>query len=152
MTAILEGVVLSRLYLSAFMFKIPKKSQYGLRVMAYLSSRYKKQGIFNIKEIAEHENIPFDYLEKIMERLREGKLLKSKKGMNGGYFLSKSPKEIKVKDIIDALEENLSLVTCLDKNTLCGNKSKCVARFVWQKLQNSLDNTLNSIKLTDIAK
>lgn len=130
--------------------KISTKSQYGLRAMAYLSEVGK---ISPLKTIAKKEDISFDYLEKIMTKLEKAGFIGAKKGSQGGYFLTKKPKEIKVGDIIKVLEGGISPVKCLSKNGYpCPRQKICKTRKVWKKLKDSLDSTLNSITLADISK
>ena len=71
--------------------------------MVYLAKKDGKE-FFSLKDISEKEGIPFDFLEKIMSLLEKEKLVKSKKGVLGGYVLAKTPKKITAKDIVAVLE------------------------------------------------
>ena len=82
--------------------KISKKTQYGLRAMIFLARG--KGKVFSLKEISEKEKIPYDFLEKIILRLKNAGFLKAKKGPIGGYYLSRAPEKIKVGKIIEVLE------------------------------------------------
>jgi len=128
------------------MIKISKKSQYGLRAMVCLAMHYRKKQVCSTKLISEIEGIPFDFLEKIISQLEKAKLVKGKKGVQGGYILSISPKKISVNDVVSVLEENKKPVNC----ALCVRIKKCSAKNVWAKLNDSLNKTLNSIKLSDL--
>jgi len=128
------------------MFKISKKSQYGLRAMVCIASFSGKNQICSTKMISEKEIIPFDFLEKIISKLEKAGLVKSKKGIQGGYFLAKPAKKISVEDIVSALEGKNPLVDC----AICGRAKKCVSKNVWGKIEKSLDKTLNSIKLSKL--
>ncbi len=131
--------------------KISTKSQYGLRAMSYLTEKNEKGKVSSLNEIAEAENIPADYLEKIMGNLRESNLVESKKGAGGGYTLARKPKKISVKDIIDAVGEMEGLVECLKEGKRnCKYEKHCVVKVVWEKLEKSLYSTLESIKLSDL--
>jgi len=88
------------------------------------------------------------FLEKIISQLERAKLVKGKKGVRGGYILSMPPKKISVNDVVSILEENKKLVNC----ALCSRLKKCSSKNVWAKLNNSLNKTLNSIKLSDLIK
>ena len=98
------------------------------------------------------EGISFDYLEKIISRLEKAGLVKSKKGSQGGYFLAKSPRKIRRGEIIRAVEVNTSLVKCTAKSGYCPIKNKCFAKKFWDRLQKTLDTTLNSLTLADLLK
>lgn len=93
--------------------QISKKSQYGLRAMVYLA-RF-PQKIHSLKTISKTEGMPFDYLEKIISKLEKAGFVKSKKGVQGGYFLAKKPAKIKIGKIIRTLEGDISLVKCITK-------------------------------------
>ena len=82
------------------MLKISTKSQYGLRAIVYLATS--KEKINPLRAISKKEGISFDYLEKILSKLEKTGLVKAKKGVLGGYFLAKTPKKIKIAEILKA--------------------------------------------------
>jgi len=130
--------------------KISTRSQYGLRAMVYLAKCKKR--ICSLKEISEKEGISFDYLEKIISKLEKAKFLKSKKGVQGGYFLGRSPSKIKAGDIVRILEGKTILVKCLPGGCFCPREKKCLTKSFWGKIQKTLDSALNSITLADLIK
>jgi len=134
------------------MLRISTKSQYGLRAMVYLAKHRDKISSLNL--ISEKEGISFDYLEKIISKLEKTGLIKAKKGVQGGYFLAKSPKRIKIGDIIRALEGDTVLVKCIapirKRGYRCPRERKCLTKNFWQKIQKTLNNVLNSITLADL--
>jgi len=104
--------------------KLSTRTQYGLRALVYLAKKDKK--VCSLREISDKEGIPFDYLEKIISRMIKGGFVESKKGVSGGYLLSRRPKQIKVGEVVSILEGNFSLVSCIkgkDKK-VCGKKYK----------------------------
>ena len=128
------------------MIKVSKKSQYGLRAMVLLAKNYKAKQVLSVREISKKEAIPFEFLEKIILQLEKANLVKSKKGVSGGYILSRLPNKISAKDIVSVLEKNEKVVDC----TLCGMKSKCLTKNVWAKVELSLNKTLNAITLKSL--
>ena len=137
--------------------RVSKKSQYGLRAMVYLASVFgKENNIRSLKEISQKENIPFDYLEKIISQLEKKGLVRSKRGILGGYFLKRSPKKINVGEIIRTLESTMSPVKCLakekSKRYKCPYRKSCKTINVWKEIQDSLNSTLDSITLADLIK
>jgi Rrf2 family protein len=130
------------------------KSQYGLRAMVYLAGVFDEGEVHPLKEIAQKEGISFDYLEKIIAKLEKKGFVKAKRGMYGGYFLNKSPSEIKVGDIIRALEGKTSLVLCATKQgkRICPREKDCLTKSFWKKIQTSLDSALDSTTLSDLIK
>jgi len=106
-----------------------------------------KEKVCPIKEISEKEKIPFDFLEKIISELQEAGLVEAKRGIQGGYFLTKKPKQITVGEIVRVLESTVP-VSCLG----CQMAGACSTKDVWKKVQDSLDSTLDSVTLKDLIK
>lgn len=130
------------------MLKISTRSQYGLLAMAYLARNNKK--VLSLQKISEAEGIPFDYLEKIISQLKKKNLVKSKKGFSGGYFLTKNPSKIKVGEIIRTLDEEIALVKCLKDS--CPKEKDCLTKNFWEKLNENINLTLDSISLAELIK
>lgn len=128
--------------------RISTSSQYGLRAIVYLAKT--KNKISPLKEISEKEGISFDYLEKIISKLKKTGLVKSKKGVQGGYFLAKRPKKIKIGQILNVLEGETVLVKCL--KYFCPKEKKCLAKNFWKKLNKAIDSALNSVTLADLIR
>lgn len=136
------------------MFKVSTKSQYGLRAMVYLGSVFEEKRVHSLKKISEKENISFDYLEKIISKLEKAGLILAKKGAGGGYYLASQPSKISAGEIIKAIEGTLAPVRCVAKEKKerlpCPRKKVCKSFVVWQKIQDVLNSTLNSIALADL--
>jgi len=115
--------------------------------MVFLAKNFKMKKIASLKDVSEAETIPFDFLEKIISKLEKSGLLKSKKGVSGGYILAKNPAKITVEDIVNPLE-NTTAVDC----SLCGKTKKCLTRSVWRKIDLAIGKTLKSITLADLIK
>lgn len=88
---------------------ISTKGVYGLSAM-YELSKHKKESPMQIKEISSNANIPQNYLEQLLSKLRRSFLVKSIRGAKGGYILAREPKDILVKDILIALEDDLKII------------------------------------------
>jgi len=134
--------------------KVSAKTRYGLRTMALLAKNYKEKNFLSLRKISEEEGISQDYLEKIMEKLKEKKLVRAKKGKEGGYVLARSPEKIRVGEIVEVLEKDSNLVFCLakNKNMVCPKEKKCLSKKVWLNVQKAINSTLNSITLKDLIK
>lgn len=128
--------------------KISKKSQYGLRAMIHLAQ--KDDAFCSLKEISKEEKIPFDYLEKICSQMEKCGLLKSKKGVYGGYALSKKSKDVTIGELFKCLDEKMLLVDCI--GGVCPQKKQCKSINAWIKIQKSLEKTINSITLISLIK
>ncbi|WP_072682610.1 Rrf2 family transcriptional regulator [Arcobacter sp. LA11] len=88
---------------------ISTKGVYGLTAM-YELSKHEKDSPMQIKEISSNANIPQNYLEQLLSKLRRAELVKSIRGAKGGYILASDPEDILVKDILIALEDDLKII------------------------------------------
>lgn len=116
--------------------------------MVYLAKKSSKNNPCSIKEISKKEKISFEFLGKIMSELEKAGLVKTKKGVSGGYFLAKLANKITPGDIVSALEENIELVHCSG----CPMAGSCSSEDVWDEVQESMDNSLNAKTLSDLVK
>lgn len=132
--------------------KVSKKAQYGLRAMVMLAkitgAPKGAPRVLSVRELANLEAIPYGFLEKIILQMEKAGLLKAKKGASGGYALTFAPDKISVKNVVDVLDENKKAVNC----ALCQRQNKCLTKNVWEKVENSLNKTLDSITLKDLIK
>jgi Rrf2 family protein len=126
--------------------KISTKGRYGLRAMAEIASANGER--LAIKTIAARQDISEAYLEQIIASLKRSGLVKSLRGSSGGYVLAKPMEEIKVGDVLRSLEGPLSVADCTDAR--CGVCQTCVAKGVWEKLQNSIDAVIDGVTLKDL--
>jgi Rrf2 family protein len=129
------------------------KTEYGLVCMIYMAQHQDCRS--TIKEIAKKENYPPAYIEKIIQALRQGKLVVSHQGNQGGYRLAKDPSKITLKEIIGALEGSTFDVFCEPKvreDIVCNHICLCGAKPVWKKTKEILDHFYGSVTLEMLAK
>ncbi len=91
------------------MFNISTKGFYGLAALYELALHYNK-GLIQIKDISKAQKIPQNYLEQLLLRLKNQNFVKSYRGKNGGYSLSKSPSQINILHVLTALEGELNIL------------------------------------------
>ena len=96
---------------------ISTKGVYGLTAM-YELSKHKEDTTMQIKEISANANIPQNYLEQLLSKLRRAELVKSIRGARGGYILAKSANEIKIVDILIALEDDIKIIDAKAENPI----------------------------------
>ena len=94
------------------------------------------------------------YLEQLFALLKKAGLVKSIRGASGGYVLAKSAEEISVGDVLRAFEGNLEPVRCAAfySEEGCVASDECVTKYVWQKINDSINKTVNEIKLDELVK
>lgn len=129
--------------------KISTKGRYGLKVMIDLAI-YSNGESITLKSIAERQGISETYLEQLVPHLKKAKLIKSVRGAQGGYLLGAELNNITVGQILRALEGSMAPVGCLDNTILCDDKNLCISRIVWEKIQDSVNNTIDTLTLKDL--
>jgi Rrf2 family protein len=131
--------------------KISTKGRYALRLMVDLALNGKDRAI-PLKEIASRQNISVKYLEQIINILNRSGYVKSTRGSLGGYRIAGSPSDYTVGMILRLTEGNIAPVSCLeDEINICPNKKDCTTLYVWEKLYESIKNTIDAITIEDIA-
>ena len=129
--------------------KLSTRGRYGIHAMYDLACNY-NAGPQPIKAIAERQGIPEAYLEQLFAVLRREQLIKSVRGAQGGYILSREPKDMTVGDVLRALEGGLNLVDCLLEEDTCGKSCACPSRIVWLKIRDGLNAIVDGISLQDM--
>ena len=130
--------------------KISTKGRYGIRLMLSLALHYDK-GTLALKSIAREQDISEKYLEQIINPLTKSGLVKSYRGAQGGYILTREPKDITIGEVLRILEGSLSPVDCVD-NPMCPNSDTCVSLSIWKKMKEALDDVVDNISLADMAE
>jgi Rrf2 family protein len=131
--------------------KISTKGRYALRLMLDLALNNTGEYI-SIKSIASRQDISEKYLEQIISLLNRAGYVKSIRGAQGGYRLSKDPKEYTVGMLLRLTEGSLMPVDCLDLNIDdCDRVNACVTREVWQKLYDAILGVVDHITLQDLV-
>jgi Rrf2 family protein len=129
--------------------KLSTKGRYGIKAMVDLAIRYGEEPV-SIKSIAERQNISEYYLEQLFSPLRKANIIKSIRGAQGGYVLSREPKDITMAEIMDVLEGPVEISDCLEENT-CSNIECCATRGFWARIKESIDSVLESTTLQDMV-
>tara|TARA_B100000941_G_C28307892_1_gene449946 strand:- start:244 stop:663 length:420 start_codon:yes stop_codon:yes gene_type:complete len=133
--------------------KLTNKGRYAVMAMADLALN-SKQGPISLTEISIRQNISLAYLEQIFLKLRNNKLVRSARGVNGGYVLEKPASEIKLSNIIYAVDEEVRTLNC-KKNSKrgCNNKStKCITHNLWDQLDQHINGFFDKVRLHDLTK
>ena len=133
--------------------KLTNKGRYAVMAMADLASNA-KEGTISLTEISLRQNISLAYLEQIFLKLKNKKLVKSSRGASGGYVLEKPASEIKLSNIIYAVDEEVKTLNC-KKNSKkgCNNKlTKCITHNLWDQLDQHINGFFEKVKLQDLTK
>ena len=130
--------------------KLSTKGRYGLMAMYRLKLNY-GQGPMAISDIARIEGLSEAYLEQLFTLLKKNNLVNSIRGAGGGYELARDPDEIKIGQILNALEGDMAL-SCSSMNNKpeCRNGDACATRNILDKLQIKMEKLLDSMSLSDM--
>ena len=130
--------------------KISTKGRYALRMLVDLAE-HQNCGFVALKDIADRQNISKKYLEQIIPIFHKSDILKTTRGSQGGYMLSRTPDKYTVGEILRLTEGNLAPVEGLDRNPVgCERSGECATLPVWQGLNRVINEYLDSITLQDI--
>ena len=137
--------------------KLSSKGRYAVMAMADLAKNYVEEPT-NLAEISLRQGISISYLEQLFLKLRKNNLVRSTRGPSGGYVLTKSPKEIKLISIINAVDEEIKTLKCRKESKRgCNHKSiKCITHNLWEDLEIHInkffeDNTLYDILFKKVS-
>jgi Rrf2 family protein len=124
------------------LMQIPRRVDYGLRAVIYLSDQ-QPGTCSSIAEIAKHQGVPKKFLEKIIQDLVRRGLIKSKRGSTGGYMLARAAETISFCDVIEAIEGPIAVNACMDHALGCDQIPRCRMLGVWNEVQRSVTEVLS---------
>ena len=131
--------------------KVSTKGRYALRLMLDLAVNNTGEPI-SLKDIARRQGISDKYLEQIISVLNKAKYVKSIRGAQGGYILTKKPEEYTIGMILRLTEGSLSPVDCLDEGAEnCPRQESCVTFILWKQLDNAIRDVVDKVTLQDLV-
>ncbi len=133
--------------------KLTTKGRYAVMAMADLAANENTKPV-SLNEIALRQNISLSYLEQLFLKLKNNNLVKSVRGPQGGYVLERNPKDIKLSNIIFAVDEEVKTLNCKkDSKKGCSGKSfKCITHSLWADLENHINFFFENKKLSDLIQ
>jgi Rrf2 family protein len=133
------------------LMQIPRRVDYGLRAVIYLSVQDQEK-CCSITEIAKQQGVPKKFLEKIIQDLMRGGLIKSKRGACGGYTLARSPEQISFYDVIAAIEGPIAVNACMDPHLSCEQLPRCSMVNVWSEVQRKVTEVFTNTTIADLKR
>lgn len=133
------------------MLKLTKKADYGLIAVKHLAE-FGEQGSCSAKDIADAYAIPQAAMAKILQKLVKSGLLVSHHGINGGYVLARSAKNISALEVIRAIDGPLFITSCGDETRGCYQSRKCTVREPLRKVNESIQQVLSRISIADMKE
>ncbi|WP_010300059.1 Rrf2 family transcriptional regulator [Candidatus Odyssella thessalonicensis] len=132
--------------------KLSSKARYAVMAMADIAF-YGEAEPVSLSAISVRQGLPLAYLEQLFNRLKKANLVISCRGSNGGYRLSRPRKELRIYDVIAAVDTPLKATRCADKEaTSCqGKSSRCMTHNLWRELSHVVEQFLQQVTLEDVC-
>lgn len=133
--------------------QITYKGDYSLKAILYLAAQY-NEDVVTIHQLAKELDIPVKFLEQILLELKRGGFVESKRGIKGGYYLVKSPKDIKLGDVIRFVDGPIEPIACANKNKTykgCGDIRSCVFKDIWIEVSDAISGIVDNITLEELS-
>lgn len=126
---------------------------YSLKALLILADHYPSGQPLRVEEIAASQEIPENYLRRLLIELKRGGLVTSQKGPSGGYLLARHPARITMADVVEIIEGEYAPVECLEDgtNSPCPREG-CAMREVWREVQDSVISILRRATLQSLAE
>jgi Rrf2 family protein len=131
--------------------RLSTRTRYGTRLLFELAYNCGKGPVL-LRDIAKRQDISEKYLSKIIMLLRSAGIVTSFRGSKGGYILSRAPSDIRMKEVIETLEWDISFIDCVKDKNLCKREALCPTRDFWCKMEMVMDDYLNSETLDTIVE
>jgi len=133
--------------------KINSKSRYAVMALADIAI-FNRQNPVSLRDISLRQNISLVYLEQIFSKLKKNNIVKSIRGTNGGYILTKDPEQIKLSNIFSAVDEKIKTLQCKreSKKGCNGKLTKCITHNLWDDLEMHINDFFDKKNLGDLLK
>ena len=133
--------------------KLNSRSRYAVMALADMAS-FNKQNPISLRDISLRQNISLVYLEQIFSKLKKNNIVKSIRGANGGYVLTKDPEQIKLSNIFSAVDEKIKTLQCKreSKKGCNGKLTKCITHNLWDDLEMHINDFFDKKNLGDLLK
>jgi Rrf2 family protein len=130
--------------------RISTKGRYGLRAMFELARCY-SEGPLVMSAIAERQGLSRKHLHELLTCLTSAGLVRGIRGPGGGFVLTRLPGDIRLSEVLRALEGPLALVQCVSDRRACKRVNRCAARKVWHRLSRAIEEILDGATLEDLV-
>lgn len=134
--------------------KLSKRGEYALRVLQDMAAHWEEGPIPN-RELAERNNIPYRFLEQILLALKRGRIVRSQRGVRGGYALARPPDQITLAEVIRLLDGPLAPIPCASETAFepcgCPDMENCGLRRVMKRVRDVVAEMMEHTTLADLA-
>jgi Rrf2 family protein len=134
--------------------RITSKGEYAARAVLYLTLKHPE--VVPIQEIAERHNIPLKYLEQILLTLRNAGVLRSRRGIKGGYQLNRPAERITVGEVLRTVDGDFARGGCPDRDEgkapVCPDVQTCGLTLLWREVTAAVEKIVDGTTFADLHK
>lgn len=131
--------------------KFSTRARYGTKALLELSLRWGKGPVL-LKDIAQSQEIPLQYLEHLIRPLVQAGLIKTTRGVRGGISLVKPPRDLMLSEVIELLEGSTAPVACVDYPEQYPRSDRCVTHDIWAEVKQAMDGVLQATTFEDLVE
>ena len=136
--------------------KLSSRGEYAIRALLVLGLKYDETGVVRIQTISQQQNIPKRFLEQILNDLKAGGFVESKRGVAGGYRLAKDPRDITLAAVVRQIEGALAPVSCVSERFYekcsCPDESRCAIRSVMKDIREAIVAIAERVTIAELCK
>lgn len=132
--------------------RLSSRGEYATKAVLQLALTHPE--VVTIHQIAKAQDIPVKYLEQILLRLKNSGLVRSKRGIKGGYYLARSPEAIAIGEVVRTMDGPLAPISCVSKTAYekCPKEEDCTVRDIWIEVRDAIAGVLDRKTFADLAR
>jgi len=131
--------------------QVTREGDYGIRSVLYLARQPHKKISF-VNEISEDYKIPRSFLAKILQKLVKAKIVRSYRGVKGGFSLARQARDITVLEVLEAIQGKLAINICIFDKKSCSFSKQCPTHYLWISVQSKMSEMLKTTNFEDLSK
>jgi len=135
--------------------KISARDEYACSAVLELALNYDTEAPVRVQDIGERQDIPIKFLFQIMQTLKRVDIVRSRRGTEGGYVLSRPPSQVSIGDVIRAISGPFVQLSCLESGNFaedCGKPNVCQFRPIWAEVDRAIGNILNNVTFEELVR
>ena len=135
--------------------KISARDEYACSAVLELALNYNSESPVRVQDIAQRQRIPMKFLFQIMQILKRVDIVRSRRGNDGGYTLSRPPSQITVGDVIRSVSGPFVQLSCLDSGNFaddCGKQNTCQFKPIWAEVDRAISGVLNGVTFEELVR
>jgi Rrf2 family protein len=135
--------------------KISARDEYACSAVLELALNYDSEAPVRVQDIAQRQGIPIKFLFQIMQILKRVDIVRSRRGTEGGYVLTRPPVQITVGDVLRAMSGPFVQLSCLESGNFandCGKQSVCQFKPIWAEVDRAIGTILNNISFEELVR